>query len=114
MTSSARSGCAAIVGVEADERLAHPRLDHHVTELARDVGVGGIGPARRAQCVAERLAPVGQRILAHQRRWRAAALRDGIEDHLLDGVGFGEHQVILSKNLRASYIDHVSMATFMH
>jgi hypothetical protein len=29
-------------------------------------------------------------------------LRDGIEDHLLDGVGFGEHHVILSTNLWAS------------
>jgi hypothetical protein len=90
------------VRVETDERLAHPRLDHHVTELAWDVGVGSIGPARRAQGVAERLAPVGRRILAHQRRWRAAPLRDYIEDHLLNSVGFGEHHVILSTNFRAS------------
>jgi hypothetical protein len=42
-----------------------------------------------------------------------ALLRDGIKDHLLDGVGFGEHQVILSKNLRSAYINNVSMATFI-
>ena len=90
-------GLGGDVGVEADERLTHPRLDHHVTELARDGGVGGIGPARRAQLIAKRLTPVGRCILTHHGRWRAAELCDGIEDHLLDGVGFGEHTTSLHK-----------------
>src|SRR5919197_5982633 len=51
------------VGVETDERLTHPRLNHYFTELARYVGVGDIGPARWAQVVAKRLTPVGRRIL---------------------------------------------------
>jgi hypothetical protein len=29
-------------------------------------------------------------------------LRDGIEDHLLDGVGFGEHKTSLRKRRQSS------------
>ena len=57
-------GLGGDVGVEPNQRLAHPWLDHHVAELARNVDMRGIGPAHWVQVIAERLAPVGGRILA--------------------------------------------------
>jgi hypothetical protein len=40
-----------------------------------------------------------------------ATLRDSIEDHLLDGVGFGEHTTILRRPVQPSCFDHVPMTT---
>jgi hypothetical protein len=40
-----------------------------------------------------------------------ATLRDGIEDHLLDGIGFGEHTTILRKPVQSSRFNHVPMTT---
>src|SRR5262249_20227608 len=90
----------------------HPRLDHHVTELARHIGVGSIGPVCRVQLIAEGLAPITRRILAYHGRWRTATLRNDIEDHLLDGVGFGEHTTILHKRGQSSCFDNIPMTAF--
>ena len=79
------------LGIQGNERLPHPRLHHHLTQLTRQRRRRHVDPARRLELLAQRTAPARRRVLAHHGTARAAAEAGrSVEDHLLDGVGFGE------------------------
>ena len=88
-------GLGGDLRVEPDERLAHPRLDHHVAARAGELRGGQVIPAGRQELAAEGVA-VAQRLLARERQ-AGAPPGDRIQDHLLDGVGLGEGHSVTSQ-----------------
>ena len=106
-------GLGGDVGVEPDERLAHPRLHHHIAGLAGElcggeivpVGVSGRPPGAARSLghfAAEGVFPAGPLFLP-RRRFAAALRGDRVEDHLFDRVGFGKRHSLTSQSL--SYAD---------
>ena len=74
--------------VEPEQRLAQPRFHHHIAGLTRNLHTGNVIPTRRLKFLAERSAG---RLVVHRFNGAGAAqILDGIENHLLDGVGFVE------------------------
>jgi len=84
-------------GIEPDERLAHPLFHHHVAALAREKGGWRIIPAGWLELFSKRLPPTRLRFLTSQRRPRSTVPGKSIQNHLLDGVGFGEGHLTTSQ-----------------